>query len=115
MHELSVALSIIDGVLEEAERHERASVQTVHLRVGRLSGVDKEALSFSFRVASQDTPLADSRLEIEDVEVLIHCSACDAESTITDAPLLICARCGSVGGRVLQGGELEISKLEIVA
>jgi hydrogenase nickel incorporation protein HypA/HybF len=115
MHELSIALSIIDGVVQEAERHGGAQVETVFIRVGRLCGVDKEALLFSYQVASQDTPLVASRLVIEDVPVLIHCPACDGERPAQDFPSLLCAECGTAGERVLRGEELEITRLEIAA
>lgn len=115
MHELSIALSIVDGVLEEAERRGLGAVETVHLRVGRLSGVDKDALLFSYRVACENTPLAESRLMIEDVDVLIHCPMCRSEGFAQSWPLLICAQCGSAADRVLHGEELEISGLEVAA
>lgn len=115
MHELSIALGIVDGVLEEADRHDGALVEAVHVRLGRLSGVDKEALLFSYRVATQDTPLADSHLEIEEVDVVILCPACETESRVTDLPLLACRNCGNIGGQVLRGEELEISRLELAA
>ena len=71
MHELSIALSIVDGAAEELHRRGLAHASAVYLRVGRLAGVDKEALLFSYGIASQDTPLAAARLVIEDVDVAI--------------------------------------------
>lgn len=114
MHELSIALSIIDGVTEEAAKR-NAQVEAVYLRVGRLSGVDKEALRFSYQVASQETSLADSRLEIEDVDVVIHCPVCHADRPAKAFPLLLCADCGTAADRVVQGDELEIHRLELAA
>lgn len=114
MHELSIALSIVDGVLEEAERLGAAQVDAVHLRVGRLSGVDKDALLFSYGVACQETALARSRLVIEDVEVAIFCPACSAERNTQSFPILTCEACGAVAQRVVHGEELEIAGLEVV-
>jgi hydrogenase nickel incorporation protein HypA/HybF len=114
MHELSIALSIVDGVLEEAERHGPAQVEAVHLRLGRLSGVDKDALVFSYRVACEDTPLIRSRLVIEDVEVVVYCPTCRGERAAQSFPLLVCGDCGSLGNRVVHGEELEITRLELV-
>ena len=68
MHELSIAMSIADAAGEEAQRHAGARVCAVHLRLGRLSGVVKEALLFSWEASSGDTPIAGARLLIEDVE-----------------------------------------------
>jgi len=115
MHELSIALSIVDGALEEAARHGAGQVQAVHLRLGRLSGIDKEALLFSYAIASENTPLAKSRLVIEEVDVVILCPSCRAERSVSSFPLLCCSECGSPGERVVRGNELEITALEVAA
>jgi hydrogenase nickel incorporation protein HypA/HybF len=114
MHELSIALNIVDGVLEELDRQNSGHVEVVHLRVGRLSGVDKDALSFSYGVACEGTPLANSRLLIEDVEVAILCPVCGVERSTRYFPLLTCADCGAASAQVLRGEELEITAMEMV-
>ncbi len=70
MHELSIALSIVEGVTEEAAQHGGGPVRAVHLRLGRLSGVVAEALLFSYSVACEGTVLEGSELHIEPVEGL---------------------------------------------
>jgi hydrogenase nickel incorporation protein HypA/HybF len=114
MHELSIALSIVDGVLEELDRQKPGRVEVVHLRLGRLSGVDKDALSFSYGVACEGTLLANSRLLIQEVEVAIFCTACGVERPTHSFPLLTCAACGAASDRVLRGEELEITAMEMV-
>jgi hydrogenase nickel incorporation protein HypA/HybF len=68
MHELSIALSIVDGVTEEAAQHGGGIVRGVHLRLGRLSGIVAEALLFAYDVACEGTALQGSELRIEEVE-----------------------------------------------
>ena len=48
MHELSIAMSIVDLACEEAESHGAPGVDVVYLKLGPLSGVVKEALLFSY-------------------------------------------------------------------
>jgi hydrogenase nickel incorporation protein HypA/HybF len=115
MHELSIAIGIIDGVLEESARRGGLSVEAVRVRVGRMSGVDKDALLFAYQVARQDTPLASSRLEIEDVNVVIFCPACEQERGAEPSSGAFCPQCGELASRVVQGDELEITALEIAA
>lgn len=115
MHELSIAVSIVDGVLQEAAARSLAQVSAVHLRLGRLSGVDKDALEFSYGVASQDTALASSRLVVEDVDVVIFCPACGAERETASFPLLICGQCGAAAERLVRGDELEITAVEVLS
>ena len=56
MHELSIAMSIVELAEEEAERR-GVQVNAVHLKLGALSGVVKEALLSSYEMACEDTPL----------------------------------------------------------
>lgn len=68
MHELSIALSMIDMASEEVVRHGSARVTALHLKLGHLSGVVKEALTFSYEIACQGTALEGSQLVIEETE-----------------------------------------------
>ena len=66
MHELSIAMSIVEVASEEAQRQGGARVDAVYLRLGALSGVVKDALLFSWDLACEDSPIAGARLEIEE-------------------------------------------------
>ncbi len=114
MHELSIAVAIVDGVLEEAERHGGAEVDVIHVRVGRLSGVDRNALMFAFHVAREGTPLALSTLEIEEVSATVFCSVCERESEADSAAGQFCPQCGEPAA-IVAGDDLEITALEMAA
>jgi hydrogenase nickel incorporation protein HypA/HybF len=113
VHELSIAICIVEGVLEELQRVGATRASAVHVRVGRLSSVDKDALQFSYDVACHETPLADSRLIIEDVEVAILCPVCHAERETRSFPVLSCVVCGTLAEQVVRGQELEITGMEV--
>jgi hydrogenase nickel incorporation protein HypA/HybF len=68
MHELSIALSMIDMANEELLRHEGQRVTALHLKLGALSGVVKESLNFSWEIACQGTALEGSQLVIEETQ-----------------------------------------------
>jgi hydrogenase nickel incorporation protein HypA/HybF len=112
MHELSIALSIADMAAEEAERHGGARVAAVHLRLGPLSGVVKEALLSAYELAREGSAVEHSQLVIEEVPIRIFCATCDAER---DASLqeMCCPTCGSPPSRVVSGREMEVVALEI--
>ncbi len=67
MHELSIAMSIVEIASDEARRLGDARVEVVHLRLGDLSGVVKDSLLFAWDLACEESPLAGSRLQIEEV------------------------------------------------
>src|SRR5690349_6978921 len=82
VHELSIALSILQIAQEEAERHGNARVDAIHLKLGPLSGVVRNALISAFQLASEETALADCSLVIEDVPISVFCPTCDAERQV---------------------------------
>ena len=113
MHELSIALSIIEGAEEELSRQGGGQVHAVHLRLGPLSGVVKEALLFSYQLACEGTLLEGSDLLIEDVPLGIQCPQCQAERAPISMQCLRCVECGTPAERVLHGAELDVFALEL--
>lgn len=114
MHELSVALSLVDVACEELSRLGSVRVNAVHLRLGPLSGVARDALLFSFDAAAAGTTLEGARLEIEDVAVTVWCRVCAAERSLASVAYRRCPVCNTVAPEILRGEELEIIGLEVV-
>jgi hydrogenase nickel incorporation protein HypA/HybF len=113
MHELSIAMSMIEMATEEAGRHGAERVLAVHLRLGPLSGVVKDALLFSWDVACDDTPLAGSRLLIEETPVEVYCPNCCECRPLASPQWLYCPVCETPTGDVRRGNELEVVALEM--
>lgn len=113
MHELSIALSIVDAAAEEAAQKGASRVSAVHLRLGALSGVVKDALLFSYSIACDGTPLAGSQLVIEDVPVVVFCSRCRTERAIESIQRICCPVCDEFTNDVVQGRELRVVAMEI--
>jgi hydrogenase nickel incorporation protein HypA/HybF len=112
VHELSIALSLVDVACEEVGRL-GGRVCALHLRVGALSGVVPEALISSFEMASAETPLEGSRLVIEEVPVVVYCPTCKVERELSSVQAFCCAECGTPTPQVERGRELELVALEI--
>jgi hydrogenase nickel incorporation protein HypA/HybF len=111
MHELSIALSILDLAAEEAGRRD-GRVVGVRLKLGPLSGVVKDALLSAYDLAREGTPLADAALVVEEVPVIAWCPDCAAECR-PNYPLMCCPHCGAPTPEVVSGRELEVVALEI--
>jgi hydrogenase nickel incorporation protein HypA/HybF len=112
MHELSIAMGIVDAAMEEAQNR-GVRVNAVYLRLGALAGVVKDALLFSYEVACQDTPLEGSHLIVEDVPVVVFCPQCQQRRTLNSVQSFSCPECSAPTGDVLQGKELEVFALEV--
>jgi hydrogenase nickel incorporation protein HypA/HybF len=113
MHELSVAMSIVEMAQEEAERRGAVQIQAVHLRLGQLSGIVKQALLASYQMACEATPLEGSQLLIEEVPVEVFCPKCDQPRMVDSILWFCCSECGTPTPTVLHGKELEVVALEI--
>jgi hydrogenase nickel incorporation protein HypA/HybF len=111
MHELSIALGLLDVAAEEAERAGGGKVVAIHLKWGPLSGVVKEALVLAYELAREGTPLEQAELRVEEVPIVAYCPACAAEHTLT-LEQLGCPVCGGPP-RIVTGRELEVVALEI--
>lgn len=113
MHELSMALSIIDIVTRESAHWTGGKVRTIHLQLGPLSGVVKAALVSAFELARRDSPLAAAELVIEDVPLQVFCRVCQQNQTLAGIQDFCCPVCGTPCGEVVRGRELEIVAMEI--
>lgn len=112
MHELSIAMGIVEAAADEAQRR-GVRVSAVHLRLGALSGVVKDALLFSYEVACQETPLQGSQLIVEDMPVVVFCPRCKDQRQLASLQSFACPACGTPTMDIRQGKELEVFALEV--
>ncbi len=105
-------MGIVDAALDESQRR-GVQVSAVHLRLGALSGIVKDALMFSYEVACQDTALQGSQLIVEDVPVIVFCAQCQQERQLMSVQLFACPECGVPTMDVRHGKELEVFALEV--
>jgi hydrogenase nickel incorporation protein HypA/HybF len=114
MHELSIALSILD-LAEEEGRRRNARVVAVHLKLGRLSGVVKEALLSAYELAREGTPMEQAELSISEVPLVVRCPQCARNWTLSGMDPLSCPDCGTPTSEIVTGRELEVCALELVS
>ena len=114
MHELSIALSIVEVACEELERRGAVRAAAVHVRVGALSVVVADALHFCFDAATLGTALEGARLVIEDVPVRARCHACGDEHTLQNVARRRCPVCHGLLKEVISGEELEVVAMELI-
>lgn len=115
MHELSIAISMIDQIIEESESRGGLEVEVVHMRLGVFAGVDKAALLFSYELACEGTPLEGSSLSIETVPLIIYCPGCKQERAPVSVYQLCCPECLLPTQNIVTGREIEVASLEVAA
>jgi hydrogenase nickel incorporation protein HypA/HybF len=113
MHELSIALSIVEMAEEEAQKNGGTSVNAVHLKLGVFSGVAKDALFASYEIACEGTMLQGSRLIVDEIPIVAFCPKCRSSRNVDSADWFTCPECGASMSEILHGKELEVTALEI--
>lgn len=113
MHELSVAVSLVEVAERAARQAEAERVTQVRLELGALSGVHADALRFGYDVAVRGTLLEGSDLVIEEIPAAIACATCGETSEVEGWWPFQCPRCGAPCATLARGKELQILDLEI--
>jgi hydrogenase nickel incorporation protein HypA/HybF len=108
MHELGIALDLIDVVTRRAAG---ARVKRVVVEVGILTAVLPDALGFCFRVASEGTLADGAALSIVAEPAKARCRACSLESEQTS--VVARCTCGAWDFDWLSGSELRVRELEV--
>jgi hydrogenase nickel incorporation protein HypA/HybF len=112
MHEMSLA----EGVREIAEEIARANrarrVRGIHLRIGRLAGVDPGALAFGLEVALRGGVTDGAEVHVRQVPGEAWCWDCAGRVEVDSDPPT-CPACHSVRLQVTGGNELKVSEVEL--
>ncbi|MEU9716453.1 hydrogenase maturation nickel metallochaperone HypA [Streptomyces sp. NPDC047976] len=112
MHEMSIAMAVVDQVAEAAQAGAARSVSRVELEIGELAGVVPDALAFSFQLACTATPLEGAELVTHAVTARARCASCTGEWAVGMPPELRCPDCGQAGAvELLTGRELRIRRV----
>jgi hydrogenase nickel incorporation protein HypA/HybF len=112
MHEMAIAASVLDLVLETAAANQANRVIKIQLLIGEMAGVSQEALRFCFDSVAEGTPAAGAALCIDIAPVLGHCRECGNEFPIQEARF-ICPTCRSLVVDVMSGQELRVEQIEV--
>ncbi len=112
MHEMSLCESIIQIVEEQAVVQGFSKVKTVCLEIGQLSGIEPEAMLFSFDVVTRGTCAENAKLKIIKIDALAWCLQC-AKTVKIQQRFDGCPDCGSYQLQVSGGDELKIRELEV--
>lgn len=108
MHELSVALEVVERAVERANG---ARVCRITLAVGVLSCVLPDALEFCFDLAAAGTPAEGAKLEVRQPRARVVCNGCDRHFEL-DRPFGACT-CGCADLQWCSGRELALVEMEI--
>jgi hydrogenase nickel incorporation protein HypA/HybF len=110
MHEYSLIHALLEQVEGQARAHGATAVRQVVVRVGELSGVEPDLLSWAFETLREGTLCERARLELEPIGARWECAACGHR--IAPGGPLFCPACGAAG-RLVAGQELVLQRVEL--
>jgi len=110
MHEMTVAQSLVEAIVQEAEKR-RAKPVRAKMSCGELNGVNDEVLSFAFEAVAQGTLCAGVKLEIEHKAIQAKCRACGNTFAITLSDTT-CPNCKGGDFELLPDAPLLLEEIE---
>lgn len=119
MHELSLAMDIVETVKKSVEGRNVERVTHVELELGEFSFVTPEQLKHAFEMVSQDTIAGNAKLKIKVRHGKIHCTQCGYEGKVkVDAHghshmvLIKCPKCRGTAVEILGGKEIIVKNIK---
>ena len=85
MHELSVAQSIVDAVLSEAEKNNAKKVEEINVDVGELMQIDAQALEEMLILLMKGPKLARAKVRLNVQKASFLCRRCTEKWDMTEA------------------------------
>jgi hydrogenase nickel incorporation protein HypA/HybF len=111
VHEMSIAQSLLDIILEESSRHSITQVKQVNLQIGAMAAIVPESLSFCFELLSRDTLVGGASLAIETIPVVARCRDCSINYEVENQ-VFLCPQCGMPSLELISGRELSVVSIE---
>ena len=112
MHEMSLAMQLIEIVDRKAREEGGLAVSRVEVELGNLAGVMAEALEFCFEAAARDTLAEKACLTIIPVQATGRCQDCAAHFPVEGIPAS-CPACGQWAVEIKDGQELRLKAIHI--
>ena len=112
MHEISLCESVVELIEEQAHLQGFCQVRSVRLEIGRLAGVEVEAMRFGFDAVAKGSVADGARLEIVEIPGTARCPHCrqDVEVELRFDP---CPRCGHGPLELTGGDRMRVLELEV--
>lgn len=112
MHELSIALSIVDLAEKQAREHNATEIEELELEIGNLAGVELQTLTFALESSIKGTMLENARIIRNDVQGEGRCGDCET-IFVMKQHIEPCPKCGSYFINIIKGKELRIKSIVV--
>ena len=112
MHELAITQSMLDIVLEQAEKAEAKKVERINLVIGEMTGVVKECVQFYVDFLSKGTIAEGADLSFTMIPSTARCQSCGKQFELKEFDWT-CPYCQGQGVEIIAGKELFVESIEV--
>jgi len=112
MHELSIALGIVDIAEKETKKANKNKVELIELEIGTLAGIEFDSLDFVWSSAVKNTVLETAKKKINIIEGIAKCGDCSHTFKLKNV-YDSCPKCNSYLKSIIKGKELRVVCLEV--
>jgi hydrogenase nickel incorporation protein HypA/HybF len=112
MHELAITQSMLDLVLEQAEKAGAKEVGKINLVIGEMTGVVGRCVQFYFDFLSQGTPAEGAALSFKVIPTTARCQNCGKDFKLKEFDWT-CPYCRSNNMEIVAGKELFVESIEV--
>jgi len=114
MHEVSIALGMIEELEKIARENRATKVLKVNLKIGRLSGIVTDSLMFAFEAMKHEHPLLlSAEIVINEIPLVYRCNECNHTFETEDMYFPACPGCESYNLNIISGEEQHIENVEV--
>jgi len=112
MHELAITQSMLDLVLEQAEKAGAREVGKINLVIGEMTGVVGRCVQFYFDFLSKGTPAEGASLSFKVIPTTAKCRNCHKDFELKEFDWT-CPHCQSNNIEIVGGKELFVESIEV--
>jgi len=112
MHEMSIAINLVDLAIRTAKQNDAKKINSMTLELGSLAGVVREALQFCFESACKGTMADGAMLEIITIQGDGTCENCGRQFKC-DQIAIPCPRCSEYVFNIKGGRELKLKSVNV--
>jgi hydrogenase nickel incorporation protein HypA/HybF len=112
MHEVGIAQNIIEQVEKKvAEINQTVRVLKISVRLGKLAGVNAEALQFGFDIAKKNSRIPFAQIVVREIPASVSCPSCQKNYSVEKLESK-CKNCGNGPLKIISGKEISLEGLE---
>ena len=112
MHEMSVTMSLMDLVLEEAAKAGAKKIVGVNIVIGQMTGIIDHYVQANFELLSQNTPAEGAALSFHNISRQARCRNCGHTFQPSEFEWN-CPECQSLELEITGGNELYVESIEV--